>query len=364
VLQREDERNRRWHVVCLKHRHAPIRFASHLLMSRTWSRLMDHPSGGNVIVLRDDPGQRHREQLAQAFPMLQFVLATTAETFEEVRDAAVSIIGGEVTTDDLRAAPRLKWIQAVSAGVDSYPIAELHERAITLTNFGGVAATNIAEHALALMLAFARGLKPLLALQHARQWGAADADLVTFELQDQVVGIIGMGEIGDELARRSHALGMHVLATQRHVSPHAPDYVERLLPHEALHEVLATADHVVLCLPLTAETRHTISAGELGRMRRTAYLYNVGRGDLIDQAALIEALQTGQIAGAGLDVTSPEPLPSDSPLWDLPNAIVTGHTAGATPRYWQRGIAVVEENLRRFVAGEALTNVVDTSAGY
>ena len=270
-----------------------------LLVARTWNRLMDHPSDGDVIVLRDDPGQRHREQLAQAFPMLHFVLAPTPETFEEVRDAAVGIIGGEVTTDDLRAAPRLKWIQAVSAGVDTYPIGELHERAITLTNFGGVAATNIAEHALALMLAFARGLKPLLALQHARQWGAADADLVTFELQDQVVGIIGMGEIGDELARRTHALGMHVIATQRHVSPHAPDYVERLLPHEALPEVLATADHVVLCLPLTPETRHTIGSGELGRMRRTAYLYNVGRGDLIDQAALIEALQTGQIAGAG-----------------------------------------------------------------
>jgi len=324
--------------------------------------LMDQHGTSDVVAFRVDPGQHHFERLQEEFPSLRFVLASGAESFAAIQQSAVAIIGGEITADEVHAAPRLRWVQAISAGVEQYPIAELRQREIILTNFSGVAATNIAEHVLALILAFARGLKPLLALQQARQWGTA-ADLVTFELTQQVVGVIGMGEIGDELAKRAAALGMRVIGTQRHAAE-PPPYVERLLLHDQLPELLAMADHVVLCLPLTDETRHTIGRSELERMRRTAYLYNVGRGELIEQPALIDALRSGQIAGAGLDVTSPEPLPTDSPLWDLPNTIITGHTAGATPRYWQRGIELLEENLRRFVKGEPLTNVVDTGAGY
>jgi phosphoglycerate dehydrogenase-like enzyme len=157
---------------------------------------------------------------------------------------------------------------------------------------------------------------------------------------------------------------MRVVGTQRH-EEEPPPYVERLLTGEdGLDELLPIADHVVLCLPLTPQTRHTIGASELARMQPSAYLYNIGRGDLIDQDALVEALCAKRIAGAGLDVATPEPLPPESPLWDAPNVLITDHTAGETPRYWDRGIELVVDNLRRYLAGEPLRNVVDTRAGY
>jgi len=318
-----------------------------------------------VVVLRTDPGTRHRERLAREFPQLDLPLAETPEALADVLGQAVALVGGtSITAELLAAAPRLRWLQATSAGVEEFLIPELRDRPITLTNFSGVAAPNIAEHVLALVLAFARGLKPLLERQARRDWPEEDRSVPTFELSGQILGVVGMGDIGDEVAKRAHALGMRVIATQRH-EEEPPAYVERLLTGEdGLDELLPIADHVVLCLPLTAETRHTIGAAELARMQPSAYLYNIGRGDLIDQDGLIEALCAGRIAGAGLDVATPEPLPPESRLWDLPNVLITDHTAGETPRYWDRGIELVVDNLRRFLAGEPLQNVVDTRAGY
>ncbi len=244
-------------------------------------------------------------------------------------------------------------------------IPELRERPIVLTNFSGIHAPNIADHVLALLLAFARGLKPLLARQDRHEWRDDDGEAApTFEPAGQTIGIVGLGDIGEALAQKAHGLGMRVLAIQRHPPENPPPGVERVLPSEGLDEVLAESDHLVLCLPLTDATAHIIGEEELGRMRRSAYLFNIGRGGLIDQEALIAALREGRIAGAGLDVTEPEPLPPDSPLWDLPNVIITGHTAANTPLLWERGIELVADNVRRFLAGEELRNVVDTKAGY
>jgi phosphoglycerate dehydrogenase-like enzyme len=326
------------------------------------------PPGANhrpVVVLRADPGARHRERLAREFPHVDFPLAETPEALAGVLAEAEALVGGtSMTAETLASAPRLRWLQATSAGVEDFLIPELQQRSITLTNFSGVAAPNIAEHVLALILAFARGLKPLLERQARREWPEEDREVPTFELSGQILGVVGMGDIGDEVARRAHALGMRVLATQRH-EEEPPAYVERLLTGEdGLDELLPIADHLVLCLPLTAQTRHTIAADELARMQPSAYLYNIGRGDLIDQDALVEALRQGRISGAGLDVSIPEPLPPESPLWDAPNVLITGHTAGETPRYWDRGIELVVDNLRRFLANEPLRNVVDTRAGY
>jgi len=317
-----------------------------------------------VVVLRTDPGARHRERLLREFPEIDLPLATTPEALADVLGQAVALVGGtSVTAEVLAHAPRLRWIQATSAGVEDFLIPELRKRDISLTNFSGVAAPNIAEHVLALMLAFARGLKPLLERQASRSWPEQDRGVPTFELSGQTLGVIGMGDIGDEVARRAHALGMRVVATQRH---HAepPPYVERLLTSEGVDELLDIADHVVLCLPLTTQTRHTMGAAELERMQPSAYLYNIGRGDLIDQDALVEALSAGRIAGAGLDVAIPDPLPPEPPVWGQANVLITDHTAGETPRYWDRGIELVVDNVRRFLAGEPLLNVVDTRAGY
>lgn len=317
-----------------------------------------------VVVLRVDLEKCYLERLREECPDAQYVTATDDDAWREVREQAEAVIGGvPPSDDDLAAAQRLRWIQATSAGVEAYMTPALTESEITLTNFSGIHATNIADHVLAMIFAFARDLKTLLARQSRHEWPSEEGGLTTFEPSGQTLGIVGLGDIGEALAQKAHGLGMRVLALQRH--PYNPPVgIERVLTGDSLPELLQESDHVVLCLPLTDATKHIIGREELGQVRRGAYVYNIGRGGLIDQEALIEALRDGRVAGAGLDVTDPEPLPADSPLWDLPNVLVTGHTAALTPRLWERGIELLIDNVRRFVAGEELRNVVNTKAGY
>ena len=318
------------------------------------------------LVLRFEIESRYLERLRREFPDADFAVAPTPEALAGVLGDAVALIGGgALSADELAAAPELRWIQATSAGVEEFVGPALHERAIALTNFSGVGAPPIADHVVAMLLAFARGLKPLLARQNEHAWPIGeDTAPATFEPAGQTLGVVGLGDIGEAVAVRAHGLGMRVLGLQRHPSAHPPPGVERVLTSEQLPDLLAASDHVVLCLPLTDATEHVIGREELRLMRRSAYLYNVGRGGLVDQEALVGALRAGVIAGAGLDVVEPEPLPPDSPLWDLPNVIITAHTAGNSPRNWERGIELLAENVRRFLSGRPLRNEVDTRAGY
>ncbi len=316
------------------------------------------------LVVRFPMEARYLERLQQEFPDADFPLCTTPESEQaEIGDADALIGAAGLTKDLLDAAKQVRWVAATSAGVETLPISDLAERGIVLTNFSGIAAPNIAEHVLGMMFAFARGLRDLFHRQDQHDWRDEGDALHTFELGGQTVAIIGMGEIGDQLARRAHGIGMRVLGVQRHPEK-APRYVERLVAGDGLPDVLAEADHVVLCLPLTSATKYTIDRDELDRMKRTAYLYNIGRGALVNQEALIAVLRGGTLAGAGLDVTTPEPLPPDSPLWEMPNVLITGHTAASTPHYWERGIDLLADNVRRFLAGEELRDVVDIKAGY
>ena len=284
--------------------------------------------------------------------------------------------GGAVSADLLAAAPQLRWIQLPVAGVERMVTPAMLAHGIAITTFSGVTAPNIAEHVLAMMFAFARNLPTLLRQQDRHVWreGETATNPATrgasrtmwppvFELGSQTLGVVGLGAIGDALAQRAHGIGMRVIATRwRPGDP--PPHVTRLLTPVALPALLAEADHVALCTPLTAATQGIVGAAELAQMKRTAYLYNTGRGALIDQDALIAALRDGTIAGAGLDVTTPEPLPADSALWDLPNVLITAHTSGATPRHWDRGLALLLDNVRRFLADEPLRNRYDPVAGY
>jgi len=320
-----------------------------------------------TLVLRVDLDDRYLDRLRREVPEADVRVCTTPEALGAALGAADAVIGGPpLTAEEVAVAPRLRWVQATIAGIEGFLIPALRERPIVLTTFSGIAAPSIAEHVLALMLAFARGLPPLLRRQDRRVWDDNHADAPpTFELAGQTLGIVGLGDIGEELARRAHALGMHVLATDRDAgNGDTPAYIEALLPSERLPDLLADADHVALSLPLTSATERLIGRDELARMGPSAYLYNVGRGELVDQEALVAALRDGTIAGAGLDVATPEPLPADSPLWALPNVLITGHTAGRTPLYWERGIELLIDNVRRFLAGEELRNTVDTRAGY
>lgn len=317
-----------------------------------------------TIILRIGLEAVYLARLQQEFPDVRFPLALDHDALMAALPTANAIVGGgSLTPEMLAAAPNLRWVAATSAGVEGLLPALEDQDGIILTNFSGVAASTIAEHVLMLMFAFARGVRILVRQQEQHQWITDDVSLPTFELGGQTLGIVGMGAIGEELARKAHGIGMRVLGIQRHPSA-KPRYLADLLPAEALPQVLAECDHLALCLPLTPATKYTIDRDELAHMKRSAYLYNIGRGALVNQDALIVALRGNVIAGAGLDVTTPEPLLPDSPLWEMPNVLVTGHTAARTPHYWERGIELLVDNIRRFLAGDELRDTVDTRAGY
>jgi len=264
-----------------------------------------------------------------------------------------------VTPAFVEAAPRLRWIQMASAGVERALFPALRERDITVTNAAGVYGIPIAEHALGMMLALARGLPELTRRQERHEWKGVDGD----ELFERTAVIVGLGGIGREIARRCRCFGMRVLATRRHAGNPDPD-ADRVVPAEELASLLADADWLILCAPATPDTRHMIGAAELAAMKPTARLVNIARGSLVDETALVAALRDGRIAGAGLDVFEKEPLPADSPLWDMPNVLVSPHTSGSSPRSLHRVLRLFLKNLRRYLAGEPLENVVDKDAGY
>lgn len=257
-------------------------------------------------------------------------------------------------------APKLRWIHSASAGVDRVATAAVRERGITVTNARGVFSRPIAEYVAMMLLAIARRLPQLLELQRERTW----QPLRGRELAEMTVGIVGYGSIGAELARLLEPFGPRILATRRHADRGVGELNVELLAPDALESLLEASDAVVLALPLTEETAGIIGATQLGAMRETAWLINVARGRLIDELALRRALEGGTIAGAVLDVFNEEPLPPDSPLYATPNLVVTPHTSWSSDRVAQRGLALFIANLRHYLAGEPLDNVVDLEAGY
>ena len=234
---------------------------------------------------------------------------------------------------------------------------------LVLTNGSGNHAINISEHVLALMLAFARQLPALVRAQDERQWRPPKISTL-FELSGQTLAVVGAGALGCAVATRAAAFGMRVLGVRRTPDGTLPPGFASMAALADLDAVLREADHVVITLPLTGETRGLFSTARLAAMKPGAHLYNVGRGAIVDSAALLAALRSGHLAGAGLDVTDPEPLPADSPLWSEPGVIVSAHSSGQTPRSWQRYEALLLENIRRFQSGEPLLNVVDKRLGY
>ncbi len=277
---------------------------------------------------------------------------------------AASIGGGSFDVDDLLArAPRLRWLHSRGAGVDALITRRLADSDVILTNSSGVHGVNIAEHLLSLMLAFARQLPLFVRAQDQREWAKPPVAQL-FELSGQTLAVIGLGAIGQALAVRAAALGMQVVGVRRHAGGALPAGVARLVDAARLDDALQAADHVAITLPLTDETRGLFSRGRLHAIKRGAYLYNIGRGAIVDHDALLEALRSGHLGGAGLDVTDPEPLPAESPLWGEPNVLITAHTSGRTPASFDRYKAILVDNLHRFQRGDILLNVVDKHLGY
>ena len=272
--------------------------------------------------------------------------------------------------DNWRAlAPHLRWLQCSGAGVDGLqPTGVLDsDSGVIVTTATGIHATTISEYVFGSMLMFNRNWPEMMRLQVRHIWprSANWYNLSRRELMDQTLAIIGLGHIGRRVAHLGRAFGMQVLATRRSVSEGEQDPdVDQLYPMERLHDVLRESDYIVLAVPLTPETDKLIGEPELRVMRNNAYLVNVARGRVIDEAALIRALQEGWIGGAGLDVATEEPLPSDSPLYTMPNVILTPHISGVSVHYDDRLTKLFADNLRRYRAGETLRNRYEPQRGY
>ena len=275
-------------------------------------------------------------------------------------------------------APNLRWVQAHSAGVDQLRDHGLWDSDVVITTASGIHAPNIAQYVMAQMLAWANRVPKWLRFQAQSQWPENRWEkLVPDELRGKKLGIVGYGSIGREIARVARAFGMVVLASKRNArhledtNYMVPDTGDprgelpaRIYPGEATRSMVAECDYVVITLPLTEKTHHLFDEEMLRAMPSNAFLINVGRGPVIEEADLVKALRKGWIAGAGLDVFEQEPLPPESPLWQLDNVIISPHISGFTPYYDDRATDLFCENLRRYLGGKPLLNVVDREHGY
>jgi phosphoglycerate dehydrogenase-like enzyme len=303
------------------------------------------------------------DRLKAAAPGVEFIVAQGGRVSEQA--AGVDAVIGMCTPELLAAGRSIRWIQLVTAGVERcVSIPAVRERDILITNMQRIGGPIIAEHALAMMLALTRGLDVYVRAQDRHEWNRAmlPAGRMTV-LQGKTLLVVGLGGIGSEVAERAHALGMKVVAI-RASGRHGPSFVSYVGLPDELDKLAAQADFVVNTAPLTPQTRGMFDAGFFSRIKSGAYFINVARGASVDTSALIEALRSGKIAGAGLDVTDPEPPPPNHPLWSAPNVIITPHVANDSDLGYGAQLEVVAENLRRYTAGERMLSVVDVERGY
>jgi phosphoglycerate dehydrogenase-like enzyme len=294
----------------------------------------------------------------------EFVDAAWYRDVEDVASAArgadvlvIGFIDAAEIRHAIESAVDARWISTHAAGVDHYPIDLLQRRGLVLTNGAGINAPPIAEFAVMCVLSAAKSFPYFLRVSDRQQW--PDQRPPAQELEGSRALVLGYGEIGRGIGERLRAFGVQVTGVRRRAAedPHVIGPAE-------WRERLPECDWILVTAALTPETRHMLGANEFARMRSTAWLFNVARGGLIDHLALANALRAGAPRGAYLDVTEPEPLPADHPLWQLPNVVITGHSAGRSPRSHTRYAEILLDNLERFERGEPLDNLVDFTAGY
>ncbi|HKE43537.1 MAG TPA: D-2-hydroxyacid dehydrogenase [Steroidobacteraceae bacterium] len=317
-----------------------------------------------LIVVRDPGNDEQRAWLQAAAPGTKVVFAS--DQAQALKDAAkADAMIGFCSPQILAEAKRLYWIQALGAGVEScMSIPGIADRNLLVTNMQRVAGPVMAEHVIALTFALARDLPAYISAQASGRWQDEPRGAVrAVSLEGKTMFIAGLGGIGEEVARRAHALGMRVTAT-RASSREGPDYVSHVGLPDEMPKLLAEADVVVNTLPLTEQTKHTFDARSFAAMKPGAFFINVGRGGTVVTDDLVNALKQNRLGGAGLDVTDPEPLPPDHPLWHLPNVIITPHVSSDSEFERSRHWEIARENLRRYVAGERMLSVVDVKRGY
>jgi phosphoglycerate dehydrogenase-like enzyme len=306
------------------------------------------------------------ERMQAEFPGVTVVqLSAYDRIFEEIADAD-AYVAASLRPEQFEEAKKLRWLHSPSTAVHHLLLPEVVESNVVLTNGRSVHGMIVAEQAMALMLALARRLPSAMRYQQQRTWGQGamcEESPMPRELAGAMLLLVGAGSIGGEVIPRARAFGMKIIVVRENVQKGA-EGADAVHSVADLDRFLPLADFVVLSAPVLASTRGLFGRERLAKMKPDAYLINVGRGALIDEAALVECLQKKQIAGAALDVFVTEPLPADSPLWSLENLIITPHTAALAKNLWDRHYELIAENLRHFVAGEPLRNVVDKQKGY
>ncbi len=313
------------------------------------------------LVLAISAGNDPQLEMLREIP---HVTGSTLEAFEKAAPEAEVILSWAAPRALLRsvflACPRLRWVHSRSAGLDSSLFPELVESPIPLTNGTGVFSQSLGEFVLAAVLYFAKDFPRMLRNQRAERWEPFDVEEIAF----QTAGIVGYGDIGRAAARRLHAMGMKVLALKRHV-PTSPDpFIAEFYKPEQMNAMLAQCDYVIVAAPLTPDTRHMISGPQFAAMKPTAIVINVGRGPVIDQAAMVSALTSKRIRGAGLDVFEQEPIPVGDPIWQLDNVLVSPHCADNTKDWLNDAMRFFLRQYDRFEKGEPLENIVQKHLGY
>ncbi len=306
------------------------------------------------------------ETLLQHWPEMRVAQAPTfSELPGELPDADI-FVGAILRPEQFLRAKKLKWIHSTSAGVGQLAYPELRASQVIVTNASGVFSVPMAEHTIGLLLALARNLPDAVRQQDQKIWSQQqlwDKPQHLTELNGATLLIVGFGSIGKEIAKRAGALEMKVIGVTR-TGQGDLSFAQQIVSVEKLDEVLPLADYVVVATPETADTRNIFDAKRFAKMKRGARLINLGRGSVLDEAALVRALESGQLGGAALDVTDTEPLPPESPLWTAPNLLLTPHTSAISNRLWQRETNLLVELLERWFAGRELFNLVDLSKGY
>ena len=317
------------------------------------------------LIVISKPNARHLSVLEQLPDDTTITAGETPEAFDSAVDEADIVLNGMGTGQTLHVLwPKLRqvrWVHSLSAGVEQTLFPELIESPVPVTNARGVFKRSLAEFVVASMLFFAKDLRRMVRNQAAGRWEQFDVE----EIHGRTLGIVGYGEIGRESARKAHALGMRIVAVRRRPELMKDDpVVEKAFSIEDRRELMAASDYIVSAAPSTPETRGLISEQELGAMKRTAVIINVGRGPVTDEAALVRTLQEKRIRGAALDVFDTEPLPAGHPFWSLENVLLSPHCADHTATWLEEAMQLFVENFDRFRQGQPLENLVDKHAGY
>ncbi len=301
-------------------------------------------------------------EVRKTFPQVEFTAASDQDKIlREIPDAEV--VYGGITREAFLAAKKLKWIQNTGAGVEKLArISEIAGSDVIVTNTRGAHAATIAEHTFGLLISLTRNLRQTFQAQQDHNWGV-QFDNPMVGLTGLTLGMVGLGNIGRAIAKRGYAFDMNVIAIDAHEVP-KPDYVTELRLSDGLDDLLQRSDVVAVTTPHTPNTAGLLGEQQLRLMKPSSYLLVVSRGGIVDEDALARMLNEGKLAGAGLDVTATEPLPEDSPLWETPNLLITPHCSGQSAFTSASALAIFHENLRRYLADEPLTNLVDLKLGY